>query len=452
MLHGSFRINKKDVSSYFRIICLLILISIADSGTGQAIAQDKQPPAELSARLDSLRKADDLTEWLYSRIDHSYQYPSRSLSFLMRTQKETWRKPKKVEEKEAWLILLSNQAYNLLYTGDILESINYYERSYNYFIENKLAVADIAEYIFKPWANNYTRLGDYERALFIQKKTLEYAFKEKDTSLAAATYNNMAISYRSLGDLKNAEICVKSGLTILEDKSEAMILLNNTLADVYKDNGDLLLAEKTISQNINLQKKRKLNFETAYWQLSSYITAGDIALKKGKYDAAQRYYQQALLINDEYYQSNRRREQAYVITQLGDIKLRQKKPDEAQKYFDQTLALFGISPDADIAGKEIFGDNRLIAVYNLKSKADLLKGNAKKALDHIRLSLLAADKIRFELADVRTKQRFQSETKERAENAIDIALICFKELAAISMRQLFWILLNKARPELCWNL
>ncbi|WP_165500373.1 CHAT domain-containing protein [Pedobacter psychroterrae] len=394
---------------------------IADSGISTAVAQTVQPYTGLDKKLDSFKKEDDLTEWLYLRIDHSYHNPAQSLSFLMRTQKEIWRKPKRTAEKEAWLILLSNQAYNLLYTGNILESINYYEHSYNYFTENKLNVAGIAEYIFKPWANNYTRLGDYERALFIQKQTLEYALKENDRQLAAATYNNMAISYRSLGDYKNAERCVKSGLERLVDGSETEILLKNTLADIYKDNGNIKLAEQTITENIQQQKKRKPDFETAYWLLSSYITAGDIALLKGNFIVAQEFYHQALVINDRYYNGNRRREQAYATTQLGNVKLKQNKSAEAERYFNQTLHVLGLTGNGRLVRDQIFGDNRLIDVFYQKGLAALQTGNQKAALENIELSLLAADKVRFELADVRTKQRFQAETKEKAEQAIGIA-------------------------------
>lgn len=407
--------------SIVRWCILLILICIADSCIRIATAQNEHIYVGLNKKLDSLKKADDLTEWLYLRIDYSYQNPAQSLSFLMRTQKDVWRRPKSTAEKEAWLILLSNQAYNLLYTGSILESISYYEYSYNYFIENKLNVGGIAEYIFKPWANNYTRLGDYERALFIQKKTLEYALKENDLQLAAATYNNMAISYRSLGDYKNAELYVKSGLERLESGSGTEILLNNTLADIYKDNGNIRLAEQVITNNILRQKKRKPDFETAYWLLSSYITAGDIALFKSNFMAAQEFYHQALAINDQYYNGSRRREQAYAITQLGNVKLKQKKPDEAKKFFNQTLAVLGMTGNGRQLQDQIFGDNRLVDVFYLKGLAALQSGNEKAALENIGLSLLAADKIRFELADVKTKQRFQAETKEKAEQAIEIA-------------------------------
>ncbi|MBB5440535.1 tetratricopeptide (TPR) repeat protein [Pedobacter sp. AK017] len=390
---------------------------------GFVVAQPAENiPQYLRKTLDSLKTKDNLSEWIYTRIDYCYHNPSQSLPFLMRTERDSWRKPQYTPEKEAWLMLLSNLGYNQMYSGNILQSISYYELAYNYYINHKLNVEGIAEYVLKPWANNCTRLGDYEKALFIQQKTLDYANKERNDSLAVAVYNNMAISYRSLGDFKNAEDCIllgkkKAGYTAVE-----LILLDNTLADIYNDKEELELAEKVIGKNIARQESRKQDFETAYWLMSSYITAGNIQFRKNNFSLAWKYYKLALSINDQYYKGNRLREKAYTYTQMGKIKLEQKQAAEAIHYFNQTLSSFGLIDNSlQIPLKKIFGDNRLVDVFYQKSLALNLLGKEKEALENIRLALLAADKIRFELADVKTKQRFQAETKQMAEKAIAIA-------------------------------
>lgn len=361
-------------------------------------------------------------DWLYTRIDYSYTSPRQSLPFLMNTEKESWRKPKSTVEKEAWLMLLSNQGYNQMYMGNILNSINCYEQAYNYAIEHKLNVEGIADYVLKPWANNYTRLGDYEKALFIQQKTLDYAKKEHNDALAISVYNNMAISYRSLGDFKKAEECIRKGAEKTTAGTAALVLLDNTLADIYNDKDELDLAEKVITRNIKRQHTLKPNFETAYWLLSSYITAGDIQSKKQHFANAQNYYKLALAINDQYYKGNRLREKAYIIIQLGKIKLAQKQPAQSLIYFNEALIAFGVTDSGlQINQDRIFGDNRLIDIFYQKSIAHSQLGQQKDALDNIRFSLLSTDKIRFELADVKTKQRFQVETKKMAEKAIAIA-------------------------------
>jgi CHAT domain-containing protein len=379
-------------------------------------------PQPVVKTLDSLKEKDNLTDWLYTRIDYSYSSPRQSLPFLMRTEQERWRPPQSIPEKEAWLMLLSNQGYNQMYTGNILNSINCYEQAYNYAIDHKLNVEGIADYVLKPWANNYTRLGDYEKALFIQQKTLDYAKRERNDALAASVYNNMAISYRSLGDFKKAEESILLGTKKVASGAAALILLDNTLADIYLDKDELELAEQVIERNISRQQKLKPNFETAYWLLSSYITSGDIQRKKQHFTTAQNNYQQALGINDQYYKGNRLREKAYIFIQLGKIKLAQKQATEALTYFNRVLSTFGITDSAlQINADRIFGDNRLVDVFYQKSLAYNQLGLQKEALENIRFSLLSADRIRFELADVKTKQRFQAETKQMAERAIAIA-------------------------------
>ncbi|WP_316813923.1 CHAT domain-containing protein [Pedobacter heparinus] len=385
-------------------------------------------PPYLHQTLDSLKEKNNLSEWIYARIDYSYQHPRESLPFLMRSELDCWRKPASSPEKEAWLMLLSNQGYNQMYAGNILQSINCYEQAYNYYTAHQLNVEGIADYILKPWANNYTRLGDYEKALFIQQKTLEYAKKEHNDPLAIAIYNNMAISYRSLGDFRNAVSCILSAKAKTGTAASELILLDNTLADIYNDKGEFELAEKLISRNIARQKMRSPDFESAYWLLSSYITAGDIQLKKKNFGQAQNHYQQALNINLQYYKGNRLREKAYTLIQMGKLKLAQKQAAAALDYFNQALTSFGLLDDTgQLNVKRIFGDNRLMEVFYQRSLACRLLNKEEESLLNIRLSLLAADKIRFELADVKTRQRFQTETKQIAERAISIAFDLLKK-------------------------
>lgn len=399
------------------------ILLVCLSFSGLAAAQTSVDiPTPIARKLDSLKKQDNLSEWLYTRIDHSYSNPRKSLSFLMLTTQEIWRKPKSTPEKEAWLMMLSNQGYNQMYTGNILNSINCYEQAYNYVIQHKLNVEGIAEYVLKPWANNCTRLGDYEKALYIQQKTLDYAKTEHNDTLAVSVYNNMAISYRSLGNFKKAESCIRLATERTRPGAAALVLLDNTLADIYNDKDELDLAELVIKRNIARQKRMRQNFETAYWLLSSYITAGDIQRKKQQFALAQSHYQQALAINNKYYKGNRLREKAYIFIQLGKIKLAQNLPAQALTCFNQVLSTFGlIDATQQINAGKIFGDNRLIEVFYHKSLAYTRLGQQKEALQNIRFSLVSSDKIRFELADVKTKQRFQAETRQMAEKAIAIA-------------------------------
>jgi tetratricopeptide (TPR) repeat protein len=378
-------------------------------------------PAPIKRSLDSLKRSNNLSDWIYTRIDYTQAHPRETLSFLMNSSADAWRGPKSAEEMQAWLLLLSHQGYNQMYAGNILNSINCYEQAYNYWLEHHVDM-DISDFVLKPWANNYTRLGDYEKAIFIQQKTLNFALKEHNDELTASTYNNLGISYRSIGDFKKALECIQLGKQKVKSTSPLSILLNNTLADIYSDKNELKEAEAVISSNIARQKNTIKNEETAYWLLSSYITAGDVQLALKNLPRSAHYYQLALKTNEQYYKGNRLREKARIITQLGKIKLSTLQGKAALSFFNQTLSTLGLlNSEGQINPNKIFGDNRLQDVFYQRSLVYSLLGEEKEALQNIRWSLLAGDKIRFELADVKTKQRFQSETKQMAEKAIAIA-------------------------------
>lgn len=378
-------------------------------------------PAPIKKILDSLKSSNNLSDWIYTRIDYTQAHPRETLSFLMNSTTDAWRGPKSAAEMQAWLLLLSHQGYNQMYAGNILNSINCYEQAYNYWLDHNVSM-DISDFVLKPWANNYTRLGDYEKAIFIQQKTLAFALKEHNAELAASTYNNLGISYRSIGDFKKALECIQLGKQKVKSSSPLAILLDNTLADIYYDKKELKEAETVISGNIARQKNTIKDQETAYWLLSSYVTAGNVQLALKNLPLSIRYYQLALKTNDQYYKGNRLREKANIITQLGKIKLNQQQGKAALIFFNQTLNTLGLlNSGGQVNPNKIFGDNRLQDVFYQRSLVYTLLGEEKEALQNIRWSLLAGDKIRFELADVKTKQRFQSETKQMAAQAIAIA-------------------------------
>ena len=141
-------------------ICFTLIFCAVSAQNGDAVFQKKQA---------ALKAKDSLAKWIDNNVNFALEQPKTRLSFLMETSRQVWRKPKTQQENEAWLFLLINQGYYQLQNGDILASINCYENAYQFFQKHPFDL-DIEEYIFKPLSNNYTRLGDYERAIYIQKE------------------------------------------------------------------------------------------------------------------------------------------------------------------------------------------------------------------------------------------------------------------------------------------
>jgi len=378
-------------------------------------------------KLDSLQKKNNLNEWLYERLDYVSLNPQQRLSFLLETQKKLWRQPKTQDEYYAYLDLLNTQGYYKLLAGNILSAIDSYEAAFVYYKKNKVASYDIVEYTLKPLSNNYTRLGDYERALFLQQKAVNFLIQTNDKpENIAAVYSNMAISYRSMGNLSDAEKSIKAGLALVKPNTQVNIILNNILADLFFDQKAYAKAAKLIESNIKNQKN--ISKENAYWLMSSYTTAGNIYLALSKTQKADEYFNKALNVLNTYNANSRLREKANILTQLGRIKLLQNQPLVALQFFNKTLTTLKIvdKNNSPIISK-IYGDNKLVEVFEQMANAYLLLKKTTEAFQHIKLALLSADKIRSEFADDETKERLQADLKIVAERGIEISFNLYQQ-------------------------
>lgn len=421
-------------SAFCRCLFFILLFCINLS----VFAQDKA----LELKLNAIKAKDSLSTWIYERLDYAKANPKLSTAYLTETQQKLWRQAKGSDEMVAWLNLLNTQGYSSLLDGNILNSINRYEAALNYYLKNKVAVYDIVEYTLKPLSNNYTRLGDYERALYLQLLTVKYLVQTNDTpENIAAIYSNIAISYRSMGNLVEAEKSVKAGLQISQ-KSKINIILNNILADILFDKQAYTEAAKLIESNISKQKN--INFEHAYCLMGSYTTAGNIFKKLNNLKLANSYFNKALSILNKYYSGTRLREKANILTQLGTIKLLEKKPQLAIHYFNQTLVTLKITSANKVDIGKIYGDNMLVDVFQEMATAHLLLKNSNEAYQNIKLALLSADKIRNEFADDQTKERLQANLKLIAEKGIEI---CFSLYQKTKDQSLLNELLNLAEQS-----
>lgn len=397
---------------YFKYVCLLLLFFQSSLVLAQGDV--------LQTKLKGFKANNDLTNWIYEQLDYANKNPQTATDNILKIQNGRWRNANTKEERFAWLNLLSTLAYYQLLDGNIFSSINSYENALSFFRKHQILDYDAVEYIFKPLGNNYTRLGDYERALFIQKQSIEFQhFYKEDSNKTAAIYCNMAISYRSMGKLEDAYKAISTGLALKPDHFNR-IMLNNIYADVLYDDGQYLKAAAIIEGNISRQKAG--GAEDAYWMMSAYTTAGNVYLQLRQIEKANTAYLKALQLLNQYYPHHRLRERANLYTQIGATYLAQGKPKEAINYGQKTLKTLGIN-----STKNIYGDNKLIEVFMLLAKANLELKQSQKALKNINLSLLSANKIRNEFAADRTKERLQAYLKQIVEQGIEISYHLYEQ-------------------------
>ena len=397
----------------FCLICLLLQSHIL-------FAQSD----DLNTKLNSFKNQNDLSNWIYEQLDEANANPSKAVANLQKAQKESWRNAKTPEEHFAWLNLLSTLGYYELLDGNILGSINTYENALGFFQQHQILSYDIVEYTLKPLSNNYTRLGDYERALYLQKQSIDFqrAYNE-DPSKMANIYGNMAISYRSMSRLADAHQAIQSGFDLKPD-SKTRIMLNNVLVDVLYDESNYTKAASVIQQNIKAQMAT--DRESAYWLMGSYTTAGNIQLELKQYAKGREFYLKASALLHQYYPYGRLREKANLFTQLAKTYLASKQPKEAIAYIHRSLNTLGIMQNKVIINQKIFGDYKVVDAFMQLAKAQLMLGQPEQALSNINLSLLAADKIRNEFGADITKERLQKSLKQIAEQGIAINYLLFE--------------------------
>lgn len=406
-------------SALFRFYFLLVLSCLSFA----AFAQD----TSFKHRLDSLKAKNDLLTWVYERIDYAIEKPAIRLSYLTETKKQLWRKTKNEEEDHAYLSLLNTQGYYFLLEGNILESTNCYEAAYAYYVKQKASNYEIAEYTLKPLSNNYTRLGDYEMALKLQLSTLGYLINTKAApDEIAAMYSSIAISYRSMGKLENAEKSIRNGLKLAKPNTHSFFVLNNTLASVLIDKGNYKAGAKLAEDDI--AKLSRPDANNAYPLMGAYSTAGLALLKLNNPQKAEAYLNKALQTLNTYFKGNRLREKANIHTLKGRVKLLQNQPLLALSDFKQTLYTLKIAAkDGTPIISKIYGDYRLVEVFEQMADAYLLLKKPDEAFNAIKLALFSADKIRNEFIDNQTKEHLQADLKHVVEKGIAIGYQLYQE-------------------------
>lgn len=377
--------------------------------------------SSINHKLETLKAKDSLDLYIIERLDYVALNPKERFSYLMQTQKMLWRKPKTYDEHYIFLDLLNSQGYYQLLEGNILGSINSYEQAFNYYSKHKISGYEIVEYTLKPLSNNYTRIGDYERAIYLLKIATNSLISNKDNAEdIASLYSNMAITYRSMGKLENAKDNVHKGLKLAKINTTVNKVLNNILADILTDNGDYVGAAKLIESNI--AKQKNINTENAYSLMGSYTTGGIAYLNLKNYKKAELYLNKALYMINTYFRGARLREQANIFTLKGRVKLLQQQPLLAIKDFKQTLLILKVAnADGYPIVSKIYGDNKLVEVFEQMANAYLDLHKPDEAFNYIKLALFSADKIRNEFVNDLTKERLQADLKYITEKGIDLS-------------------------------
>jgi len=230
---------------YFKIPLLIVLLTAIVLLFANAIV----PQQKLSEEYNHFKKKDSLSgylNYLFDRIDEAPGLSDKADSVLG----NIWRQPKDPDEKIAYYNLLINIAYHLLQSGQVKPSTRWYEEALAFYQGNKNDKAltgewAFEEYVGKPLGNNYTRTGDFTKAIIIQQTAIESAIENDREGMLPGLYANLATTYFYMQDYAMVQAMTDKGLNAVNaENRRAAIQLYNLKTEAYLETGHIDSAKR----------------------------------------------------------------------------------------------------------------------------------------------------------------------------------------------------------------
>ena len=424
---------------------LTVFLFLLMHGDVVANADSAALPAALQQQLNDFRKKNDLSSWLYARIDYAEAAPAERTAFLMRTQQEAWRGYQTQPEREAWFNLLILQGYNQLQTGNMLASIQAYEKAMEFYDAYPIADTDeYIEYVLKPLGNNYTRLADYDAAFYIHQKTLQLQPKDSARVGRAGLYANLATCARWQGNPELAAQYCNLGMNACEKNTALYGLLLNTYADILqeqnKPDSAFYFSQLALQQLRPFKTRFSSESQALYWYIAALQINARLLLHQQKFATSISIGNEAMQLLLQYYPATHQREKAKLHVLLGDIFQQYQQSPRAMDHYQQALLL--LLPGWKPANTQQLPPDELLYPENtitdaLAGKAAALAGMQYDdiALEHYLAMFSAARKLREAFSYTSSRMRDMQLLRSRAEAAMELA----------------WTLQSRSSPSLLYK-
>jgi len=411
-------------------------------------------PESVQSHLHRFREADDLSGWIYEQIQWVAEAPATRSTALIRAAGEAWRRPQRAEEVQAWLDLLTNEGYSLLLAGAIVPSIDAYTAAYEWARQHQELVDPdlLLENILKPLGNNYTRLGDYEQALFIHQKALAIALPGKNKAALAGACANIANTYSNMGRPRQAlEYCQK-GLLAADPHTALSGLLLSEQADAFGQLRRMEEARKSIVKSIGVLQEASRG-DAGYWLLMAFQQAGDIYSTEPQ--KALRYYQQALALQARLLKRRgaiRQREQAKLFQRLSSLFAGLHEHAQALHWSDRCLAVLlpGRKISMVTAG-ELYAENTLADLFYTRAGLAKEADSADAALRLYELCFATEKKLRQALMTGSSREAAVADTRPQYEEAIGLAWEVWQRTKKGKYRQIILDLMEGSKAQLLFD-
>jgi len=387
-----------------------------------------QAPADIQVALEKYQAKDDLSGWIYEQLQWAAKAPASRSGQLAQAVQAAWRHPRTNEEAQAWMDLLTNEGYALLLHGSIVPSTDAYVAAYNWARQHRDITDEsiVLETILKPLGNNYTRLGDYEQALFIHRKALALALAGTDKQTQAGVYSNLANTSSNMGRPEQSLDYCRQGLDVVSSNSPLCGLLLSEQADAALQVQKTELARVSIAKSVSILEKalaHKKHPSAEYWLFMAYQQAGDIYATEP--DQSLGYYKKALALQNTLRQEKggiRQRERAKLYLRLGSLFARTGQTAQAVSSLDECLGI--LVPGKTMAGlrePDLYAENTLVDLLYIRAGLSKRQKDMEEALRLYGLSFAAENILRHELISGSSREQAVADTRYRYEEAIGFA-------------------------------
>ncbi len=202
------------------------------------------PPEDaLESRYRQLKQKDSLEAWTDFLFDQLDADPGLAVNREAFLKKALWRPPRTRAEQLACFQFFINTGWHLLTQRQVPASIAWYEQAYAFYERYKQdpelkQAMDFEEYIAKPLGNNYTRVGDFSKAVYIQQRAIDAAMAAHRNAIIPGLYLNLATTYFRMHDAAALRNTIALGLRSARPGSADALPLYNLKAEAYLEAGN----------------------------------------------------------------------------------------------------------------------------------------------------------------------------------------------------------------------
>lgn len=383
------------------------------------------------------RQKDQLAGWLksYKVLAQIWginlKNPGQGVAEIELGMAGKWRDPNAPQEWEQYCLNLLAAGYLLQHeSGDLFGAKQYYERAQEVFIHKMGEESDrVADFLYHNLGNIYTRIGDYERAISLFQRSIQY-FNAHPKS-GVVDHGDLAIALNEVGRHQEALLAVQKGLKIASLRTDQLLSLWTNEADAYLKMGRFAEAKislKNISKILHAPET-----EDADEYLSQYYAAmAELDLALGHYTAAKTNALKAISAGKSYLGTEKRREIGKMYGLLGTVAMQRKQAAEALRYFHH--ALYCVLPDVPLKEVEklpavgtFYAENTILEALYGKAQAFIALKEPEKALACYELIPFVEAKLRSFYAYESSSLLALKESRQRFNEAVDLAWQCFEQ-------------------------